>query len=163
MADLPPPVKPGDQLKAAWLNMLLAAVARTTRVIGGPGVIVKQTSNGITVSLANPPGSPEIFRARITARQLGTPPPAPAPAGTVIASTTLYTAEAKFFGFTLGPVVPTLGRPVRNDEFVIWPAAVGDECAIVRQTQPDGSVVAVLHVFTECIAGRHCSPPPPTP
>ena len=86
--------------------------------------------------------------ARITAA----PPDAPTAPASCVYGWQAYGRE----GLAGSGAVPKYGRPTRNDEWMLWPARVGDRCYVVRETNPDGTHTDELWVMTEAISAKAC-------
>lgn len=143
----PPP--PGSRLRRGWLEQLYEFVVRRTTLVAGVGVAITDRADGSRViALSGAPG--RAIDAVITAA----PEEAPtAPAECV------YDAQAVGrAGLRLTGVTPAYGRPTRNDEWMLWPARVGDRCRIVRERDAEGRATDRLEVMTEAIAKRRCGP-----
>lgn len=141
------PPQPGTALSRGWLIRLWQALLQHTRLVAGPGIqVVAMPGGGYAISLDS--GRVLHIPARVTT--------APAFAPTAPASC-VYTVQA--YGkeaLTLTAKLPALGRPTANDEWMLWPARVGDPCTIVRTRDAAGAVTDRLWIATEAIAAKPC-------
>lgn len=136
----------GQRLTAAALNLALAEVEKGAKVIAGPGLSVAQTPAGRLLSLIADVGW--LVRARITA--------APPPLVPVLPSACRYGVRAAEEAFEMSAVLPKYGRAVEGDDVAIYPARVGDDCALVRVPRGDGAFTVELFIFSERLAVVEC-------
>lgn len=146
--DLPPRKRPRDPILASEWNQILDALEALGNVQTGAGLSATVGANGLTLALVGRhPGY--ITLGKITA--------AP-PAGVIILpSNCRYSAAAMGRGWVVTNQFPVYGRRVENDECGIYPAKVGDFCAIYRNVRTTGqAAIAELEVFTEKEARGPC-------
>jgi len=151
--NLPQRVSPGDPVRAADFNAVIDALRVVSGIGVGEGLTIRRTSGGIVIGRLDS-GAAETFPATVEAVTVAVG------SGAYLPSDVRYTARV--IGRPdiepLGPVLPTYGRPVKGDEFGIYPAAPGDFCLIVRRPARDnsGGTIAELWIATERVAG--CAP-----
>lgn len=151
----PRKLRKGERITEAWIASLIDAIMAALRVAGGPGVEVRRTASGTTITRRE--SAFPRFAARITSVTVDPAVPNPA-------SDTRY--SARVLGRSdIDPLVgvkPYLGRPVdeRDGDMEIWASKPGDPCEIWLVPDPNGSqgpndpvtMKAVLCVLRERIA-----------
>lgn len=136
----------GTPLEPGLLRSVLLKILAQTRVQGGHGIAVAELAGGgSSISLDAPRDDP--IRAIVTAAPVYEPRP-PADCS--------YTVAAVGSGMILENRLPTYGRPTRENEWMLWPARVGDVCYIVRTRDDAGEPTDHVWILTEAIAARPC-------
>lgn len=156
-----PALRRGDPIGEAWIGQLVATVNGLVDAARGGATANAQAELLAIVGAAQPPG--RAAWARITAVDVdagaaGLPgaPGAHFPDDIRYTAVELGRPEAE-----MGPAYPDFGRPVRNNEARVYPAAVGDLCLILKD--PGGGVIRprlMLLPGSEVVARRKCQPGP---
>lgn len=121
--------------------MIIRAIRGLSNIKAGRGLSATVGIDGIVLALLG------AFKERFL---LGKITAAPAPGQLILPSQCRYSARAIGKArVVLTDVLPAYGRQVENDEVGVYPAKVGDLCAILRNPQGGGKVRAELWVFRE--------------
>lgn len=145
---LPRKPRPGEPVRAEDVAQLIDAVRAALTVRTGRGIAASVGVDGIVLALLGAFGS-RLLLAKIT----GAPPPDEP----VLPSQCRYSAQAIGKpGAAVTDVLPAYGRQVHGDEVAVYPARVGDLCAILRNPQGGGNVRAELWIFGEAPYRRPC-------
>ncbi len=144
LGEAPRPVRPGEQLRAGWLNDLRAFILRSQVARVDGGLLMKQTDAGIVIALS---GNPDVVKwARITSDH----PPDPAPV------TLAYDVKLQGDERTLTGLVPA-NRPARaGDGRKIIPVPKGSLCAVLYPLGKKSVADKYLIVFGEVTATVTC-------
>jgi hypothetical protein len=167
---LPAPIKAGDPLSAAWHNQLRDELARLMH-----GQVSGATQAALIAAVLEALPSETLIRVRITQVHVpvnggpvgGDGQPTDAPP--YWPSQVSYSYEGIGYpGVTGEQKKPDYGRPAREDDARIWPAALGSVHYVLRVPAADGeggleSKFVMLSGGTdgEIVARRRCDQPAP--
>ena len=146
MSGPPPSVVPGQPLRAADWNALIAAVAAALNIRVAAPLELARDGSGLSLSL----------RERIPPLRIGTvfaAPTQPGPRSSLVYTVDLVWPEA----------IRKLERssqlpPVRDDEVEVWPARVGTPVLIFALRDANGEAVSWPVFFDESPAFEDCTP-----
>jgi len=145
-----PRATPREKPLARDFNSIAEAVEQLQRIVG----VSQAPPGGMAGLLLSMLGSKDrVLWCKITAA-----PPAGVP---LLPSLCRYSYQSLDRGFVESNVLPKYGRLVENDECAIYPALVGDLCAVFRSPQDDGTYIAELMLFRENPAIGPCPPERP--
>lgn len=148
MPSLPPHVSRGDPITAAEWNAMRDFVRAMSNIKTSGGLSATFTQSGLVLALT------ALTTDYI---QFGKITVAPAPGVVVLPSACRYSAVAMGKEWTVNNALPVYGRRVFGDECGLYPAVVGDYCAIMRNTRVNGAdPIAELFVLTEKEARIPC-------
>lgn len=125
-----PPGQVADGVTADSWNGLIEAVEVALNIVGGPGVIVRQTGAGTIITLASAENGP--FRCIVTAVDQGASVTVD---GESIPSEVFYTVRIPERP-DMEPIPglqPTIGRPFQQDQALVFAAQVGAPGVIWRE------------------------------
>lgn len=138
--DIPPRRSEGYQLSASedW-NKVIEALRGLSQQVGPASLLMTLLGRQST----------HVVLGKITA--------APPAGVAILPSNCRYSAHGLGRNWTVVDALPTYGRRVKFDECAVYPAEVGDFCAIYRNVRVNGQPPVVeLDVFTEMEARGPC-------
>lgn len=151
---IPPPVQPGEPVRARTINDILGAIDELRRVSTGPGLRASWGEAGLWIGLALAPWVDPCTIVAVHAT--GEHPDVP---GAFLPSAVAYDIVSER-GYTIENRTPDW-RVVRGDEAWIRPGRVQSRALVLRYQDVEGVTRAVVVCPDEVLAIAPCPEPPP--